>query len=86
MSHCVTVHLSCICRDRLLHVIDLLAAPRFAYDEQRKMLVPVPGPASVAGKTTDALKVYRNRLKLVLQVIWSTSWNHFISREFLPFT
>ncbi|VDM98855.1 unnamed protein product [Thelazia callipaeda] len=54
-------------KESLIHVIDLFTAPRIRYDEQRKVLVAVDGHASAIGKSDDARRLYRERLKLVVQ-------------------
>lgn len=49
-------------------MIDLFTVPRLRYDEQRKALVIVDGQASTIGQSSDARNLYRERLKLVVQV------------------
>ncbi|EFO20452.2 hypothetical protein LOAG_08035 [Loa loa] len=66
VTECVSNHSSK--QESLIHVIDLFTVPRLRYDEQRKVLVVVDGQASVVGQSADARNLYRERLKLVVQV------------------
>ncbi|VDN34355.1 unnamed protein product [Gongylonema pulchrum] len=59
---------SCAHLGPLITVIDLFSAPRLRYDDERKILVQVKGAASAIGKSDDLKHLYRNRLKLVIQV------------------
>lgn len=59
---------SSYCRESLIRVIDLFTVPRLRYDEQRKVLVVADGQASAIGQSSDAKNLYRERLKLVVQV------------------